>query len=536
MGEAPFVLRLPVFGWARGLRGRVGAMAGWQRYGLALLLGALGALAMPPWHGLPLLLLAFPGLIWLIETAPGPRSAFFIGLAFGFGHFLIGVHWIAHAFLVDADRFAWLAPLAIPGLALYLALFPAAAALAFRLLMGSLGRRAWHRCLLFALTWVVFEWLRGHLLTGFPWTLLGHGWIVSEAMIQTAAVFGSYGLSVVMGIAATMPSLLAEEKPRVAIRSLFGILLLLLFLWGGGTWRLAGAEAPLADRPLTDVHLRLVQANIPQSLKWRPDLQRRHLDRHLALSLGEGFDRATVVIWPEMAVPYLLGRDPKLRRHLAQAVPKGGLLLTGAPRRSPGAKGAAPSNGVVALDERGDIIGGYDKFHLVPFGEYVPLRGLLPISRLVPGIGDFHRGPGPVTLALGSLPPFSPLVCYEVIFPGAVLDKTARPRWLLNVTNDAWFGTSAGPYQHFAAARLRAVEEGLPLVRAANTGISAIIDPYGRVLRRLDLGVAGVLDGPLPAASNPPPYGRFGDWGLLGLLLAGFGLLGTLGRRHPIGL
>jgi len=216
MGEAPFVLQWPVFGWARGLRGRIAALHGWRRYGLALLLGALGALAMPPWYGLPLLLLAFPGLIWLVETASGHRSAFFIGLAFGVGHFLIGVHWIAHAFLVDADRFAWLAPLAIPGLALYLALFPAAAALAFRLLMGSLGQRAWQRCLLFALTWTIFEWLRGHLLTGFPWTLLGHGWIVSEAMIQTAAVFGSYGLSFVMVIAATMPGMLAEEKPVAA--------------------------------------------------------------------------------------------------------------------------------------------------------------------------------------------------------------------------------------------------------------------------------------------------------------------------------
>ncbi|PCJ60782.1 MAG: apolipoprotein N-acyltransferase [Rhodospirillaceae bacterium] len=531
MGEAPFVLQWPVFGWARGLRGRIAALHGWRRYGLALLLGALGALAMPPWYGLPLLLLAFPGLIWLVETASGHRSAFFIGLAFGVGHFLIGVHWIAHAFLVDADRFAWLAPLAIPGLALYLALFPAAAVLAFRLLMGLLGQRAWQRCLLFALTWTMFEWLRGHFLTGFPWMLLGHGWIVSEAMIQTAAVFGSYGLSFVMVIAATMPGMLAEEKPVAAIRSLLGAFLLLLLLWGGGALRLAGAEVAL-----TDVHLRLVQANILQSLKWQPDLQKQHLDRHLALSTREGFDRATVVIWPEMAVPYLLARDPQLRWRLAQAVPKGGLLLTGAPRRPPGAKGDAPSNGVVALDERGNIVGGYDKFHLVPFGEFVPLRGLLPISRIVPGIGDFHRGSGPVTLALGSLPPLSPLICYEVIFPGAVLDKTTRPRWLLNVTNDAWFGKSAGPYQHFTAARLRAVEEGLPLVRVANTGISAIVDPYGRVLQRLDLGVAGVLDGALPAARSPPPYGRFGDWGLLGVLLAGFGLLGTLRWRRSIRL
>lgn len=540
MVEAGVPSGLSFFRMARGLRGRVAGLQGWRRFALAFALGAFAALAMPPWYGLPLLFLAVPGLIWLIETAPGRRGAFLVGLAFGFGHFLICVHWMAHAFLVDADRFAWLAPIAIPGLALVLALFPAAAALAFRLLLRPFATEGWQRVLLFALTWTIFEWLRGHLLTGFPWTLLGHGWMLSQAMIQTAAFIGSYGLTFVLALVAGMPAVLAEEKTS-GLRPLLLTFLLLFFLWAGGAARLAnggaerlenggaarleGAEPQMPG----DVRLRLVQANIPQALKWQPDLQAQHFERHIALSRQPGFADRTVVIWPEMAVPYLLARSPAARQRLAQAVPPGGLLLAGAPRQSPEAKKAgAFSNGLIALNEKGELLGGYDKFHLVPFGEFVPLRGLLPISRIVPGIGDFYRGPGPLTLVLAGLPPLSPLICYEVIFPGAVLDRSARPQWLLNVTNDAWFGESSGPYQHFASARLRAVEEGLPLVRAANTGISAIIDPFGRVQQRLALGVEGVLDGSLPAALGPTFYGRFGDWALLWVLLAGFGGLGLL--------
>lgn len=510
------------------MQGRVAALCGWRPFALAFFLGALGAFAMPPWQAFPLLFLAFPGLVWLLGAAASRLGAFLLGLAFGFGHFLIGVHWIAHAFLVDAERFAWLAPIAIPALALYLALFPAAAALVFYGLRGRLGS-GWQRCLLFALAWVIFEWLRGHLLTGFPWMPLGHGWVFSEAMMQTAAIIGSYGLSFVLAFAAMLPSVLVETAPSHRRRPVFFTFLLLLLLWGGGALRLADADAgPPAQ---TELRLRLVQANVPQALKWQPDRQAQHLERHVALSLDGGLEGIAAVIWPEMAVPFFLEDSPALRERLAQAAPKNGLLLTGAPRRPPGAGAKGLSNGLVALDERGAILGGYDKFHLVPFGEFVPLRGLLPISRLVPGIGDFYRGPGPVTLTLGGLPPLSPLICYEVIFPGAVLDRNARPQWLLNVTNDAWFGESSGPYQHFAAARFRAIEEGLPLVRAANTGISAILDPYGLVVRHLGLGVAGTVDGPLPAAlESPPLYGRFGDWTLLGLLLAG-ALLGGWRRR-----
>jgi len=240
----------------------------------------------------------------------------------------------------------------------------------------------------------------------------------------------------------------------------------------------------------------------------------------LALSASRGADKVTHLVWPEAAAPPLLERFAEERRVIAAVIPPGGLLLTGAERAEP-ATGWPPQhiwNSVVTLDERGNIVATYDKAHLVPFGEYVPLRGILPIERIAPGLGDFSAGPGSRTLTLAGLPPVGPLVCYEAIFPGRVIDPAKRPQWLLNVTNDAWYGLSSGPFQHLAIARVRAIEEGLPLVRSANNGVSAVIDPYGRIGRRidgdaarLDLDSIGVLDAPLPRALAPTPYERFRD-------------------------
>jgi len=241
----------------------------------------------------------------------------------------------------------------------------------------------------------------------------------------------------------------------------------------------------------------------------------------LALSASRGADKVTAIVWPEAAAPPLLERFPDERHAIAAVVPRGGLLLTGAERAEPVA-GWPPRhiwNSVIALDERGMIIATYDKAHLVPFGEYVPWRGILPMDRIAPGMGDLSAGPGPRTLTLPGLPPTGPLVCYEAIFPGAVIDPAQRPQWLLNVTNDAWYGVSSGPFQHLAIARVRAVEEGLPLVRAANNGVSTVIDPYGRIARqigdgqaaRLDLDSIGVIDVALPRALGATPYERFRD-------------------------
>jgi apolipoprotein N-acyltransferase len=286
----------------------------------------------------------------------------------------------------------------------------------------------------------------------------------------------------------------------------------------------AGGAARLAVTPdpglVADVRLRIVQARIDQKLKWREEERAANLEAHVALSRGAGWDGITHLIWPETATAYFLANDDRARARVSEAVAPGGLLIVGAVRmeRVPG-QGIRAWNALHAIDEHGAILATYDKHHLVPFGEFVPLRRVLPIEKITPGAVDFTPGPSLVTLRVPGLPPLSPLICYEAIFPGHVARADDRPAFLLNLTNDAWFGESAGPHQHFAAARMRAVEEGLPLVRAANTGISAVIDGHGRVVAKLDLGARGVLDAALPKAlAVPTPFARWGNWVLLPLL------------------
>ena len=380
------------------------------------------------------------------------------------------------------------------------------------------------RVIFFAAIWTLLEWVRGWAFTGFPWNLIGTVWAGSDAMIQLTSVTGVYGLSLLSVIAATMPAVLSEGAPdRSTLRRLMPVMIAFATLgvvWVGGQVRLPQASG----KTVPGVQLRLVQPNIPQALKWRTDLRRGHVEKQLNMSRtaspvnGESGSTPakapTHIIWAETAVPYVLGNTPGLTQALAEAVPPGGLLIFGAPRASP--SGVQPKriwNSLLGIDSQGRVKGVYDKHHLVPFGEYVPFRAILPVEKLTAGRQDFSPGPGVRTLALDGLPPFSPLICYEVIFPGKVADNKSRPQWLLNLTNDGWFGFSSGPYQHFAAARLRAVEEGLPLVRVANTGISGVIDGYGRVVRSLELGRAGVIDSPLPAALDERTlYSRFGGW------------------------
>ncbi|MBN2752712.1 MAG: apolipoprotein N-acyltransferase, partial [Rhodospirillaceae bacterium] len=264
----------------------------------------------------------------------------------------------------------------------------------------------------------------------------------------------------------------------------------------GGKIRLPDGPAPVQPH----VAVRLVQPNIPQTEKWKPRQRRENLLQQILLSRSPGWETRTHVIWAETAstFPLDLPEDALARNLLAQAVPHGGWLMTGAPRRSPQGQPFQLWNSVIALNDQGQIGDVHDKAHLVPFGEYMPGGRWLPLKKLAAGRVDYSPGPGRRTVRLAETPPYSPLICYEVIFPGAVTDASDRPDWILNVTNDAWFGVSAGPHQHLAAAILRAVETGLPVVRAANTGISATIDPYGRVVASLGLGKRGVVDSGLP--------------------------------------
>ncbi|HSD35215.1 MAG TPA: apolipoprotein N-acyltransferase [Alphaproteobacteria bacterium] len=510
-----------------GLRSALGRRAGTRAgLALALLAGALAAFALPPFHIVPLLLLSIPVLLALVAGAAGPVRAGLIGFAFGLGHHMVGLYWIAHSLLIDPWRHGWLIPLFVGGLAAILAVFIGLAATAARLLAG---RSPVSLLLAFSAFWVFGEWLRGWVFSGFPWNLLGSVWLFSLPMVQAAALAGTWGLSLLTLLAAGSPMLALDPGLRRPLRlwavPAAALLLGGMFLYGAE--RLSGA----GPGEVEGVRLRLIQPNIPQTLKWDQSLAEAHLLKQMRMSVaGDAGARKAAVIWPETAVPFALERNPGLAQALASAVPPGGLLITGVPRVSEGAGGTAWHNGMVALDGSGAVRATFDKFHLVPFGEYVPIRWIPGVDRIAPGESDFTPGPGPVTVELPGLPPVSPLICYEVIFPGEVTQPGTRPQWLLNLTNDAWFGLSTGPHQHFAAARLRAVEEGLPLVRVANTGISGVVDAYGRVLAKLDLGVEGVIDAALPNALPKTPFARFGE-AIAGALLLLVLVLALAARR-----
>jgi apolipoprotein N-acyltransferase len=499
------------------------ALQGWRRYASAAAFGAATAGALPPYHALPLLVVGFTGLLWLTPPTLEIRARFATGWWFGFGFFLLGLYWLANALLIDAQRFGWLVPFAVLGLPAVLALFTGAALAALAPAIAGTGARV----LGLALAWIVAEWLRGHVLTGFPWNLVGYAWLAELAIAQAASVVGVYGLSFLTVAIGAAPAALADRAASPVRR--FGppaaaaIVLAGLAAWGAA--RLAAN--PLAFEP--GVALRIVQANVPQTLKWRDDFRAAALARHLDMSAAPGTPPVTHLIWPETAVPYLLADDPEHRRALAGLIRPGGLVLTGVVRAFETApKRLTLRNSVIAIDAASDVVAAYDKFHLVPFGEYLPLRALLAplgIDKIVFGPVDFSPGPGPVTLTVPGLPPFSPLVCYEAIFPGRVVDRgAARPAWLLNVSNDGWYGDSAGPHQHLAMARMRTIEEGLPLVRAANTGITAIVGPLGQVVGSLGYGQQGVVESGLPKPIQSTTYGRFGDPILVfpALLLIGY--------------
>jgi apolipoprotein N-acyltransferase len=496
------------------------AVSGWRRIVLALLLGALAVVALPPIHFWPALIPAFAGLLWMIEGRRGWRPAFVTGWLFGLGYFTAGFYWIANALLTKPEQFGWLAPVAVVGLAALQALFPGMAAALTRISgAGGAGR-----VLVFAGAWAGCEWMRSWAFSGFPWNLIGSVWTASDAMIQVTAVVGAYGLGLFTVAAAAMPAVLAGGTARrghrwTAVGCGFAVL---LALWIGGLVRLQVAGEAEA---VPGVRLRLVQPSIPQKLKWKAELLDRHLATQMRMGMGPAEEAPTHVFWGETAASLFLGEDAERRAVIGEFTPPGGLTITGTLRRTPPGVPFRVWNSLVAVDDRGDIVATYDKSHLVPFGEYVPFRSVLKFAKVTAGSTDFSSGSGRTTLRLPGLPPVSPLICYEIIFPGHVVDGQDRPDWLLNLTNDSWYGRSSGPYQHLAAARLRAVEEGLPLVRVANNGISAIVDPYGRVIAQLGLGAQGVVDGPLPRPLvTPTAYARMGNWLVLMVVVAAIGM------------
>ena len=511
---------------------RVQGLRGRRRLAIAAFAGVGSALGFAPLNFWPLWFAALPVLAWLLDAARNerPRSAFVVGWAFGFGQFLVGMHWIGYPFVVDMDRHAWMLPFVVLLFPAGLAIFWGLAALLSRLLRFEGPGRVVLLAVLVSLT----EWLRGHVLTGLPWNLPGYVWAGSDVMIQSAAVIGVYGLSLLTLVAALAPAVwLNADGSRLARGHLIALggVGLVLALWGFGAMRLP--DQPVASDD--SVRLRLVQPNVPQHEKWKPELTIRNWERLVTLTGQPGLGPNTVVIWPEAAPPFFMLSTDGALEATAALLPDRALLLTGTQRVQRGETNRY-YNSMVAIDGEGRVLASYDKAHLVPFGEYLPLFQLLQplgITQLTGLHGGFSQGPGVRTLQLAGVPAFGVLICYEIIFPAAVVEPGARPRWLVNMTDDSWFGPWAGPYQHLDIARVRAVEEGLPVARAANTGVSAVIDPYGRIISSLGLDQSGVVDAPLPGAIEPTIYSFAGD-AIFFLLAIIFASAGAVFRALPL--
>lgn len=497
-------------------------------------MGAASVLAMAPFFVWPVLFLTLPVLVWRLDgavcaprpdpgwrAAPATRAAL-AGWWFGFGYFLAGLFWIGEAFLVEAEKFAALMPFAVLMMPAGLALFWAAASA----VAVSIWRPGLSRVVVLAAALAGAEWLRGHILSGFPWNVVGYALTYPLVLMQSAALLGIYGLTIiaVAVLAAPLVALVdgvrqsdRSEARRAVLIGLAGPALALAALVGYGAHRLA-----IPDPPATATRVRIVQPSVLQREKWRPENQRAIFDLHLALSRQapdgtvDGARGIDLIVWPEAAMPFVPLASPQALEEIGRMLPAGAVLLSGALRVADTPSGRRNVyNSLIAFGAGGKPIAIYDKIHLVPFGEYLPMQGTLEaigleqLSRLR---GGFSAGPAPRPLMrLGGLPVLAPLVCYEAIFPGALVQGAVRPAMLVNVTNDGWFGNSTGPRQHFHQARVRAVEEGLPLLRVANNGISAVIDAHGRVLQALGLDVKGVIDGRVPGALASPPYARFGD-------------------------
>ena len=500
----------------------------WRRFAAAFAAGAVSALGFAPADAFALFLLGVAVLVILLDGANSSehpkRNAALAGWAFGFGQFVVGMHWIFYPFLVDPVEHAW----QIPFVAL---LFPGGLAL-FPMLAAWLASFWWKpgaaRIFALATSYAAAEWLRGHILTGLPWNLPAYSWGLSLDILQSAALLGAYGLSFLTILFGASLAELFARPPRLRLPAAMAVAFILV--WVAGYVRLN--ETPTTM--VAGVQLRIVQPNIPQDEKYRRDLIQRNWQRLIDLSEKKTSAAPTIIVWPEAAPPILLQLSPEAHREIAALTGEDHILITGNQRLALDSQERRTYfNSLYVFADHGRLLSTYDKFHLVPFGEYLPLEPLLRelgITKLVGFPGSFAAGDGPHAYPLPHAPSVGPLICYEILFPSAVIGEK-RPQWLVNVTDDSWFGPWAGPEQHLLAARVRAIEEGLPVVRSANTGISAVIDPVGRTLVALGLDRTGAIDFGLPRALAMPGYALYGDAAFLLLLAAGAGLSWWLARK-----
>lgn len=526
--------------------------SGRTRYALAFLAGGIAALAMQPIDFLPAFLISFPLLVWLLDGLVGDRRASVRGLMgalltgwwFGFGYFLAGLWWLGAAFIVGGDAFLWLMPLGVVGLPAVLALFPALG-LALAHLFWSPGAL---RVFALAFGLGVSEWLRGWVFTGFPWNSFGQAFANHLVLVQLASVIGSEGLGLLAFVIFAAPAVILTGRSGFARWSLPVLAAVTLCGMAAFGWvRLQTVGGVRIDYSVLamvpNVKLRIMQPNIAQDIKNQQQDGAAVLEQFFALSdvakgaHASGVADVTHLIWPESPFPFVLERTPRALEAITRFLPPGTQLITGSVRAEPLAEPSGGSryryfNSMQALDKTG-VTGTYDKVHLVPFGEYLPFDRVLRamgLEQFVNVIGGFSASPVRKPLAIAGLPAVIPIICFESIFPHELATDMRGESVFISVTNDAWFGNTFGPYQHLAQARMRAVEFGQPLVRAANSGVSAVFDPYGRELASLPLGVADVLDSPLPTGLPKTLY-RWANWFSFASVMIMYFLLALLGKR-----
>lgn len=488
------------------LAGRIILLWGWRRSLTAFLAGALAVLSQAPYDFFAVCFVSFPVLVWLLDGATvaapaGPLRrilpAFAIGWWFGFGYFLAGLWWIGGAVLVDADSFAWALPLAVVGIPLLLAFFYGFACAVARLAWSDgIGRIA-----ALAFSFGLAEWLRTFLFTGFPWNAIGYSAMPVPLLMQSVSVVGMIGMNALAVFVFAMPALLAARR-HLRLGLTLAALLVIAHVAFGYVRLNAAAEAD--GRSLS---VRVVQPSIDLSEKWDANVRDRIFHTMLDLSgapPGQGETKPQLILWPETSVPFFFTERPDALAALGGLLGDGQMLIAGAMREEPG--GAAGSearyyNSVVAINASGEIVDAVDKVHLVPFGEYIPFADLFArfgLDQLVAGPMNLLPGSERHSIALPSGISALPFICYEIIFPEMVAVDVASTDIIVNVTNDAWFGDTPGPYQHFRQAQIRAVETGVPLIRAANTGISGVVDQRGRIVDALSIDARGIVDATIP--------------------------------------
>ncbi len=516
------------------LAGQIILSYGWRRGLMLLAAGLVAGTSVPPLFVLPALFLAMPIWVWALdgaETETGWRrlfgAAFQIGFCFGLGYFSFALHWLGSAFFVDGGFLLVVMPFAILALAAVMALFWGLASAAAHLVWSHSPLR------LQALATIVAaaEFIRGHILTGFPFDLVGYALTANEQMMQAANLFGIYGLTFVAILISMSPALIwpADERSLTTrLAPFFGALLLIAAQVGYGQQRLQSTEVPSRN----DVQIRLVQPNIDQAVKWQAESREFTVDRLISLSetqldpTDNGLEDVSILIWPEAALPFFLSEYPEALARFARMLPDDTLLLTGAPRRDTLAQ--SDFNSVMAINGEGEVIAAYDKQHLVPVGEFLPFKSFFAqfgLTQFVPGLAGWTHGTTPRLMMPEGSPAFLALVCYEAIFSGDLGANAEQAEYILNVTNDGWFAGSIGPAQHFHHARLRAVESGLPMIRVANTGITALVDPLGRILGQVVPDQMGLLDGALPERLETTLFQRWQHWPFFIALMLSAGLV-----------